>query len=78
MSEHAKVLVVWLDAHAEGEGWNGLADVDVEPCRVKTIGWLIPDAKPGHVAIAQSVAMDGDCYHLFCVPVGMVESLTIL
>lgn len=78
MSDYAKVLVIWLDAHAEGEGWNPLANVDAEPCRIETIGWLVPGAKPGHVAVAQSIATDGDCYHLFCVPVGMVESLTIL
>ena len=78
MTEHTKVLVIWLDAHAASDGWMTAEEMDKEPCRVSTLGWLIPDAKEGHVTIAQTVAPDGDCYHLFCVPVGMVESLTVL
>ena len=78
MSNHTKVLVVWLDAHAASDGWADADDMDKEPCRVSTLGWLLPEAKAGHVTVAQSLAEDDDCYHLFCVPVGMVESLTIL
>jgi len=78
MADHAKVLIIWLDAHAASDGWTAADDMDKEPCRVSTLGWLIPEAKEGYVTVAQSIALDGECYHLFCVPVGMVESLTVL
>ncbi len=76
--ERTQVLVTWLDAHAASDGWCSVDDVDESSCRVETVGWLIPDVKAGHVTVAQSVADDGDLYHVFCVPVGMVVSVQIL
>lgn len=78
MTEHTKVIITWLDAHAASDGWMAASEMDKEPCRVTTLGYLIPDAKDGHVTVAQTVAPDGECYHLFCVPVGMVESVVIV
>lgn len=78
MSEHAIISVVWLDAHAASEGWFDIADLDVEPCSVVTVGWLIADAKPDHVTVAQSLADDGECYGLFCIPIGMVQKVVVL
>lgn len=75
---HSRVLVVWHDAHAVSDGWWDSDQIDSEPCRIETIGWLIPDAKPDHVVVAQSLAGDGDLYHVFAVPVGMVVSVQIL
>lgn len=72
------VLVVWHDAHAVSDGWWGIDESDNEPCCVRSIGWLIPDAKEDHVVIGQSLAADGDFYHVFAVPVGMVKSVTVL
>ncbi len=76
--ERTQVLVTWLDAHAASDGRCSVDDVDASSCRVETVGWLIPDVKAGHVTVAQSVADDGDLYHVFCVPVGMVVSVQIL
>ena len=78
MAEHAKVCVTWHDAHAEENAWGDLDDIDQEPCVIQTIGFLIADAKPGHVVITHSLAADGDCYGIFCIPLGMVQSLRIL
>jgi hypothetical protein len=76
--QRSRVLVVWHDAHAVSDGWWGVDESDDEPCRIETIGWLIPDAKADHVVVAQSLAADGDLYHVFAVPVGMVVSVQIL
>lgn len=76
--QRSKVIVMWHDAHAVSDGWCAPDDVAVSPCRIETIGWLIPDAKPDHVVVAQSLADDGDLYHVFAVPVGMVVSVQIL
>jgi hypothetical protein len=78
MSEHAIVSVVWLDAHAASDGWFDIDDLDVEPCSVTTIGWLIADAKPDHVTVAQSLADDGELYAVFCIPIGMVKQVVVL
>lgn len=76
--ERTKVLVVWHDAHSASDGWCAVGDVDASPCRVQSLGWLIPDAKPDHVTVAQSVSDDDALDSLLCVPVGMVVSVQIL
>ena len=78
MSDHAQVCVTWHDAHAEELGWCERDEIDAEPCVVRTLGFLIPDAKPDHVVVAQSLAADGDFYGVFAIPTGMVQSLRIL
>jgi hypothetical protein len=45
---------------------------------IRTIGYLIPDAKRDHVTVAQSIAEDDDLYGVFCVPAGMVQSVQVL
>jgi len=72
------VLIEWLDAHAEADGWLGPDDIEEEGTLVQTVGILIPEGKDGHVVVAQSIARDGDFYHVFCVPVGMVRSVRVI
>lgn len=72
------VLVEWLDAHAASDGWCDTEELGPEGCLVRTVGFLLPDAKPDHVSVAQSLAEDEDLYHVFCIPVGMVRSMRVV
>lgn len=65
------VLIEWHDAHAEPD-WMTLDEIPSEPYLVRTAGWLLPDAKPQHLVMAQSVAGDGSLDGVLCIPVGMV------
>lgn len=71
------VLIVWHDAHAE-HSWTTLEELGSEPYVVETIGWLIPDAKPGHVVIAQSIGSDDGMDSVLSIPVGMVRRTVLL
>ena len=75
--EGVPVLVEWHDAHAE-EGWTTLADVGSEPYVVRTVGFLLPDAKPNHVVVAQSIGSDEGLDAVLSVPIGMVIRTTLL
>ena len=70
------VVVVWHDAHSE-QSWTSVEELDSDPYVVRTAGYLLPDAKPGHVVIAQSVGPDGALDGVLQIPVGMVQE-TIL
>jgi hypothetical protein len=70
-------LVIWHDAHSE-DSWSQLTDLDPEPYVVETVGFLLPDAKPGHVVIAQSIGSDDSMDSVLQIPVGMVVSVTTL
>lgn len=70
-------FVVWHDAHSE-ESWSRLSDLDPEPYIVETVGFLLPDAKPGHVVIAQSIGSDDSIDSVLQIPAGMVVSVTVL
>ena len=77
--KRTKVLVVWHDAHSNVTGWEEIDEIDNEPCEVQTVGWLIPDAKRGHVVIAQSWITDSDTIDsVLSIPVGMVQQVQIL
>jgi hypothetical protein len=72
------VLVVWHDAHTE-EGWTYLEAVDPEPYVVNSLGYLAPDAKPGHLVLVQSICpKDGQVDCVLSIPTGMVVSCTAL
>lgn len=69
------VVVAWDDAHAEGNGsWTDLSSIDDQPYRVVSIGWLLEDAKPGHVTLAQSLGCDDSIDSVIHIPVGMIVS----
>lgn len=66
------VLVIWHDAHSE-HSWTSVEELDAEPFVVETVGWMIPNAKPGHVVIAQSIGEDDALDSVLQIPVGMVQ-----
>lgn len=73
------VLLIWDDAHSEAEGWLLPSELNEQPRKIYTVGWLLADAKAGHVVVAQSY--DDDSAHVdsvLCVPVAMVVSLKVL
>jgi hypothetical protein len=70
-------LVVWHDAHSE-DSWVSLSDLDSDPYVVETVGFLLPEAKPGHIVIAQSIAYDESLDSVLQIPAGMVVSVTLL
>lgn len=74
------VLMEWNDAHAgDNDTWTPIEDIeDGGYYVVKSVGWLVPDAKAGHVTIAQSLTPDDQIDHLLHVPSGMVNRLTVL
>lgn len=78
MIERTKVLVVWHDAHSEGDGWCDVDDIDEEPCVVETIGWLLPDRKRDHVVVAQSITNSDQLDAMLCIPVGMIRSMRVV
>jgi hypothetical protein len=77
LSDAKIVELTWLDAHAENE-WMDIEDLDQESYIVRTIGWLMPDAKPDHVVVAQSIGVDHSVDGVLCVPVGMVVKIRIV
>ena len=77
LSDAKIVELTWLDAHAEN-AWMDIEDLDQEPYQVKSIGWLMPDAKPNHVVLAQSIGIDDSVDGVLCVPVGMVVTIRIV
>lgn len=71
------ILVEWWDAHAE-EGWTTLDEVGSEPYVVRTVGFLIPDAKPDHLVIAQSIGSDDGLDAVLSIPIGMIARTSLL
>lgn len=70
-------LVVWHDAHAE-HSWTSLDELESEPYVVESVGWMLPDAKPDHVVIAQSIGSDDALDSVLQIPVGMVQRILLL
>ena len=71
------VLVEWHDAHAENS-WTELREIDQQPYLVRTVGFLLADAKPGHVVVAQSIGADDGLDSVLSIPVGMVVRTVML
>ena len=72
------VLVVWHDAHTQ-DGWTYIETIDAEPCIVHSVGFLAPDAKPGHLILVQSRSLgDGMVDAMLAIPAAMVVSCTSL
>lgn len=77
--KHQLIHIVWHDAHAVTETWTSKADIDVAPCIVSSVGWLIPRAKHDHVVIAQSMILDQDHYdNVLAIPNGMIKQINRL
>lgn len=72
------VEVVWHDAHAYRERWLEMDDVDAEPLPVNTAGYLIPEAKPDHVTVVQSVNGEDSLDGIICIPCSMVKEVRVI
>ena len=73
-----RVELIWHDAHTLSATWMHIDEIDEEPCVVATIGYLIPDSKPDHIVVAQSVNSIDHLDSVIAVPVAMVKKLTTL
>lgn len=75
------VCVTWHDAHTDTETWTPISDIDADPCVVRTVGFLLPNAKVDHVVVAQSFIDyaddERDVDSVLCIPVGMVKSMVV-
>lgn len=73
-----RVEVVWHDAFAISHTWMDADEIDEEPCEVTSIGYLIPDKKPGHVVLAQSHNTHDSVDSVLAIPVRMVQNIKVL
>ena len=74
------VLVTWHDAHSGSESWTYIKDIDLSPCEVSSVGFLLTEedgGKPNHVTIYQS-RQDDAVDHILNIPKGMVVSIKVL
>lgn len=84
MSENPFVVIEWDDAYSETTSWISLSDIGEEPCGTISVGILLPDAKPDHVVIAQSMnnlsaeETERSYDSVLCIPVGMVRSMRLV
>jgi hypothetical protein len=73
------VELVWHDAHAVTETWTNIDEIDGDPVEVRSVGWLLAGAKPGHVVVAQSQILTHDEVDgVLAVPRGMVRRISVL
>lgn len=73
------VLVVWHDAHPQGEGWVKRRQIRRKPWKQRTVGILVKDGCPGHVTVAQTWDRKGKVYgELLHIPEGMVVEIRVL
>lgn len=57
MSERKPLMVRWVDAYANGQGWMSEDDIPSDPVIVRTIGFLV--RKTDHaITLAQSHSID--------------------
>jgi hypothetical protein len=84
VSDLQAVIVEWDDTHSDSGTWISPDEIEQEPCRVVSIGILLPSAKPDHVVVAQSVhSLGSDDYEpqydsILCIPVGMVRGMRVV
>lgn len=73
------VQVTWHDAHSMTETWTSVDELadDPDPYVVESVGWLLPQAKPGHICIAQSYNAE-DLDSVLAIPNGMVVRIAHL
>ena len=72
------VEIVWYDAHADTSTWMEKDEIDQKPCVVVSCGILLPDAKPDHVVLSQSLNSYDQVDCVLSVPAGMVQSMRVL
>jgi len=52
------VLIEWIDAHADANGWCDRDELDPEPRLITTVGIVLRNVKPNHLTVALSVDED--------------------
>lgn len=76
------VIVVWADAHSDGDGWTPRDELGQDgELLVRTCGWLLPvgeGGKEGHVTVAQSITPHDDVDHVIHIPTGMTRTVSFL
>jgi len=74
--KHQLVQIIWHDAHSVCETWTTKGEIDVSPCIVSSVGWVLESVKADHVVIAQSRILDDDHYdHVLAIPTGMIKQI---
>lgn len=81
-NEVSLVEVIWHDAYTHpNHSWIDLDEItetiDDDPYVVRSVGFLIAEAKQNYVVLAQSVS-DEQADSLLCIPVGMVHSVRVI
>lgn len=69
------VKITWHDAHSTGSTWQGVSEIDENPCVVVSVGHLLDVPKSGHIVIAQSLIPDPDeasVDHVLAIPTKMI------
>ena len=72
------VEITWHDAHADTATWIEKDEIDQNPCVVVSCGILIPEAKPDHIVLVQSLNSYDQIDCVLSVPVAMVQSMRVL
>lgn len=70
------VLVAWVDAHADANGWTEIAELETESRLIHTCGFLIPSAAD---RVTVALSLDGDRVdQVVHIPTECVRSVTPL
>jgi hypothetical protein len=70
--------IIWHDAHADTTTWIEKDDIDEQPCVVISCGILLPNTKPNHVVLVQSLNSFDQVDCVLSIPVAMVKSMRVL
>lgn len=66
-------VVLWRDAHADGDSWIGVDDIEDAPYIVESVGFVLEGVKSGHTSLCQSLADDdGVVDHVLHIPNEMI------
>lgn len=78
MVPHPLVEVWWTDAHPV-PGWLGFDSIPSDPRMIRSCGYLVPDAVPGHHFIVQSFDVAAETFDAgLAIPDGMVKQVRYL
>ena len=62
----------WIDAHSNG-GWDKPKDVNINPLKVHSVGWLIKES-PTYFVLAQNMSSNGNCADRIHIPKKWITS----
>lgn len=71
------VIVRWRDAWSTNE-WANPNELDSTEVIVKSVGFLLPEYKPGYVVVVQSDDGQNELSNYLFIPVGMVEQIQVV